>query len=40
LVTDDTVKGVYIMRMMGEADATIKTLKERLESELKKDKED
>jgi hypothetical protein len=39
LATDDTIKGVY-MRIMGEADATIKTLKERLKSELKKDKED
>ncbi len=39
LATDDAVKAVY-MRMMGEADVTIKTLKERLESELKKDKQD
>jgi hypothetical protein len=33
------VKGVYRMTM-NEGDATIKTLKERLDSELKKDKED
>jgi hypothetical protein len=32
LATDAAVKAVY-RRMMGEVDATIKTLKERLESE-------
>ena len=39
LATDDAVKAVY-MRMMGEADVTIKTLKERLELEHKKGKQD
>ncbi len=39
LATDDAVKAVY-MRMMGEADVTIKMLKERLELEHKKGKQD
>jgi hypothetical protein len=41
LAMDDTIKAVYDIRMMGEADATIcKMLKERLKSKLEKYKKD
>jgi hypothetical protein len=39
LDTDSSVKAVY-RRRMNEADSTTKMLKERLDSELKKGKED